>query len=315
VNLARQRTLWSRPGPNGGHCNAAALDDTTAYEAVNAYDPRSGATSTLLAALDRGTGQTRWQVDGPPDPPLPAARWLGFNAATLSQGALFVTNQRSVVSSYDAATGALRWRAYTDLLNNQATVAGGLVYTTTWNGAPNALFAHRVADGSLAWRHVLDDSNTEYPAAAANGRVFVGTDLGALRAINAHTGSALWTVNFAGYLSAPIVATADTVIVNIGLRGLTALDAANGVVRWTSSLPGTVTMSSNLVLANDVLYFVVADLLGTQHVAALDARTGTKLDLSGAAPVGGHYSSISVVGGRVYVSDTSGGLQVYGLVP
>jgi outer membrane protein assembly factor BamB len=314
IDLKTRRVRWSRLGDGGGHCNSSSLDAGTAYEAISRYDYGTSKYVNSLVALDRADGSVRWQVAGPADPALPDPSWLGFNEATLSDGALYVTNGRSLVSSYDAATGALRWQAATGLLNNAATVAGGFVFTTTWGGDVNAVFAHRAADGTLAWSQPLDASASEYPAASAGGRVFTGSDSGAVRAFQADSGTLLWQSQAAaGYVSAPLVATPTTVLVNAGTQSFLALDAVTGTTRWTATLASTDHVSSNLVLANDVLYFAATDKIGVQHLRALDARTGTLLTLAAAEPLQGPYSSLNVVGGRVFVTSTDGWLQVYAL--
>ncbi len=314
IDMASGTPSWARFdfGGNGANCQAAALDAATAY--VSALGWAQQPWTVTLTAVDRGTGQTRWQVQGPSDRPGNAS-WLGFNQPVLDKGAIYVTHQRSLVAAYDAATGAPRWQVETGLLNNTAAVAGGLVFTTTWGESPdgvNALFAHRAADGTLAWRQPLDTSHAEYPAVVAGGRVVAGSDSGWVRAFQATSGAPLWQVQLAGYVSAPPVLNADAAYVNAGLHAVVALDAATGATRWQATLPGTFKVASNLVLANGVLYFTAMDGGGAHHLTALEAATGRRL----AQPpdqVDGSYANVAVAGGRVFVSDTYGRVRVFAL--
>lgn len=309
LDLASGNAVWSRGG-FGGNCTAAALTTGTAFVTASGYVP--GDWTNTLTAVDRASGNTQWQVVGPDDEPFPAASYLGFNTATLSQGSLYVTSGRSLVSAYDASTGVLRWRASTGRLNNDAAVASGRVFTSTWGSSPNLLFAHNTTDGTLAWSQPIDSSNSQYPAAAVGGRVFVGSDSGLLRAFNAVSGAPLWEAHHSGYVSAPLVATTDAVVVVTGNRLISAYEARTGTLLWSVSPKGSDVVTSNLVLANGVLSFAAQDFAGTNRVSALDASTGkqvARLDES----IVGSYASLSVTGGRVYVTDFSGYLYVYAL--
>jgi len=304
-------TQWSRFGFSGGNCMAAVLDTGAAYVTATAYS--RGIWTNTITAVARADGQDRWQIFGPADDPFPAASFLQFNVPTLSAGTLFVTHERSLLSAYDAATGALRWRTATGFLNNQPAVADGLVFTSTWGEGDgiNRVFAHRAADGTLAWSRPTDAQVSEYPAAAAAGRVFAGSDSGAMYAFDAATGAPLWQTQLAGYLSAPPVATAQAVFVNNGLATVSALDARTGATLWSTVLANTDTVASNLVLANGVLYFTAVDFRGDQRLLALDAASGRRL-LRLSETIFGSHGNVSVAGGRVLVT-SEGALLVYGL--
>jgi outer membrane protein assembly factor BamB len=312
IDQATSASLWSRFGFAGGYCNAAVLDGVAAY--VTAASLSAGTWTNTLTAVARSDGSNRWQVFGPADDAFPAASFLQFNVPTLAKGTLFASHERSLLSAYDAATGALRWRTRTEFLNNQPAVADGLVFTSTWgegDGVANRVFAHRAADGTLAWSQPTDASASEYPAAAVAGRVFVGADSGALFAFDAATGAPLWQAQLSGYVSAPPVATAQAVIVNSGLGVVSALDAGTGTSLWSVTLANTDRVASNLVLANGVVYLTAVDFRGDQRLLALDARSGRRL-LRLADPIFGSHANVSVAGGRVYVS-SEGVLTVYGL--
>eukprot|EP01036_Dinobryon_divergens_P042458 gene42458-56422_t len=193
----------------GGQCGSATLTPEAAYVTTWGGTP----TRYALTAVRRADGSTLWSV-----PPAQTDS-LGFENPTLSGNSLYVSDRRSGVSAFDAGTGALRWKAETGMLNQQATVAGGLVYVSTWgNGstAPHRVFAFSAKDGALKWSRPTDTANSQYPAAVAEGRVFVGSDTGALYAYDAAKGKPLWKATFSGYVSAPIVAAGPAVLVNTG---------------------------------------------------------------------------------------------------
>jgi eukaryotic-like serine/threonine-protein kinase len=308
IDVATGSTVWSRFG-FGGNCHPAALDASSAY--VSTFDAQSPQLDTLTA-VNRADGATRWTAFSTPPG---SSSYLGFRNPTLSKGSLYVTNGRSLVSAFDAATGQLRWQAATGKLNNEAAVANELVFVSTWGGEgtpPHRLFAFSVADGSLAWSQPTDTTNSEFPPAISAGRVFVASDSGALRAFDALTGAPLWSHNFSGYVSAPIVATPEMVIINSGSRTLTALNASTGALLWSTVPRGTDTVSSNLVMANNVLYFGALEFGGTLRLSTLNALSG-KLGARIDDMLIGSYAQFTVVGGRVYASTNSGYLQIFGL--
>jgi outer membrane protein assembly factor BamB len=309
IDLTSFSTTWSRSGFSGGNCGAAALTASTAFVTASNYQP--GLWTNTLTAVNRLDGATAWQVFGPPDDPNQPASFLGFNNPTLAHGSLYVANGRSLVSAYDASTGQLRWRAQTNRLNNQTTVAHDLVFTSTWGSTPNLLFAHKATNGELAWSQPVDNSNSQYPAASAAGRVFVGSDNGLLKAFDAVSGAPLWERQLSGYVSAPLVVSATRVVINHGLGSLTSLSATTGEAVWSVSLAGSDRVSSNLVLANGLLYFTVQDFSGSGYLTVINGNTGKR---AARLPMNlGSYASINVVGGRVHVSSSSGALQVYAL--
>lgn len=295
---------WSRFV--GGQCGSATLNAEAAF--VTTWSG-GNPTQYALTAVRRADGGTLWSVP-------PAQRdSLGFENPTLVGNSLYVADRRSGVSAFDAATGALRWKADTGMLNQQATVAGGLVYVSTWgNGGtvPQRVFAFSTRDGALKWSQPTDSANSQYPAAVSEGRVFVGSDTGTLYAFDAASGTPLWKRAFSGYVSAPIVTTGAAVIVNTGTGTVTALNAATGEVRWSTVLPGSATVSSNLVLANGVVFFSTIDNRGEHKLATMDARTGRVIAVLPTL-LWGSYSQISVVDGRVHVATNYGILQVFGL--
>jgi len=107
------------------------------------------------------------------------------------------------------------------------------------------------------------------------------------------------------------VVSATRVVINHGLGSLTSLSATTGEAVWSVSLAGSDRVSSNLVLANGLLYFTVQDFSGSGYLTVINGNTGKRV---ARLPTNlGSYASINVVGGRVHVSSNSGALQVYAL--
>ena len=298
----------------GGSCGVPVLGSGAGTLYATAWRLNGSQWVDTLSALDGASGGVTWQVQGPPDRGFPDPSWLTFNNPNFSGDAIYVSSGRSLVSAYDAATGALRWRAETNFLNNEVAVANGLVFTSTWNreGGPlNMLFAHRAADGTLAWSQPLDASNAEYPAVAAGGRVFAASDSGAVRAFDAATGAPRWSTTLKGYVSANLAATPDAVYAVAGGTTLVALAPADGGTLWSAPLQGSDHFASNLVLAGGVIYGMTTDFAGIAYLVAFDARTGAPL-LRLDDTLAGSFGQLAVAGGHVYLS-LGGTLRVYAL--
>jgi outer membrane protein assembly factor BamB len=305
LDAATYALRWSSLAPDGT-CSGAVAAGGAVY--TTAWRNDGGTWTNTLAAIDPDDGSARWHKLGPTDPKN-GPSWLTFNLPTLSQRVLYVSHGRSLVSAYDAANGHLRWRARTGSLNNQVAVADGLVFATTWaeGRQPNRVYAYHGSDGSAAWSQPVNGSM--YPATAAAGRVFVASNYGAY-AFDAASGAPLWQVPYTSYISAPLVLTPRSLIVNAGHSTIQALDPATGTTQWTTTLSGTDGVESNMAVAGDVLYAATTDFAGYMRLAAFDVRTGEQL-LRASDTIVASYAQVHVMGGRVYVAG-SGHLVVYG---
>lgn len=300
---ATGRIGWSNPDLPGLNCGSPAVRGQTVYVTTSDATPNVG----HLSAVDAATGTLRWTSS------WPDADSLGFENPTLSGDTVFVTDRRHAIHAVDAATGALRWRAETPWLQNAATVAGGKVVVTTWDAccttAVRKVYAFDAATGSSAWVAPADGSNMQYPATILGPRVYAGSDSGRVRAYDLATGALLWQRRLDGYISAPIAAGRQRVIVSSANRTLSALDAATGEVVWTRSIAPW-SIASNLAIAADVVYMTVNDPF-VHRLATFDLATGEVLPQAATTSLTGSRAQLSVVDGRVQMSTSQGVLHVY----
>lgn len=164
---------------------------------------------------------------------------------------MFTAGDDDVVTAFDVATGAERWRRVlgpkyaghsgsTDGPIGTPTIAGDAVYAL---GPRGALVALGLADGAERWRVQLDESNS--------------------------------TVPFYGYTTSPLVA-GDLVILATGGSGhlLTAYDRASGQKRWAKGEDGiTYQTPIELELGGRRQLVVVSDFF----LQGLDPRDGSVL--------------------------------------
>ncbi len=289
----------------GGDCGSPAIGGAKVYVTTSSPTPING----YLTALD-GAGQIVWTS------PSTGTESLGFENPVLADGAVFVADRRFAVYSFNAETGAINWRSETAWLNNEATVGSGKVIVTTWGGSPSGskqLYAFNAGTGALAWSAPTDITNMEYPALITEGLAIAGSDSGAVRAFDLANGAPRWETAFPGYISAPLAAAGKLLYVVSGNATVTALKAGSGTTVWTHALKFR-SVSSNMVVANGVLYLTTTDQNG-QQLTTLDAATGSALGADRPGSITGSFGKLTVVDGRVQISTNQGYLHVFALPP
>lgn len=124
-----------------------------------------------LVALDGRDGQQLWSFSSPTGQQV--------HAGALANGVAYGTSEDGNVYALDAATGRRIWTATTDgSAGTAAAVVGDQLFLSS---ADRTVRAVRAADGSLAW--VVPVGGTPTAPSVINGRVIVGTNLGAVVAI------------------------------------------------------------------------------------------------------------------------------------
>jgi len=164
-----------------------------------------------------------------------------------------------------------------------------------WNPYETTIGVNNVGNLGLKWAAFI---GTPTPSVVANGVAYVGTIDGAVYALNASTGTVLWSNEIGGILlSSPAVANG---VVYIGSfdHNVYALNASTGAKLWSFTTGDQV--ESSPTVANGVVY------IGSDALYALNASTGAKLWSYPA----GVSSSPAVVNGVVYVGS---GANVYAL--
>jgi quinohemoprotein ethanol dehydrogenase len=207
----------------------------------------------LLAACDG-----RREQDMPAAPALETVNWPGTGGPPDESG-------YSPLAQIDATNvGGLGLEWYLDLpgevtLEATPLAVDGVLYFT---GSQNAVYAVEVQTGKLLWRYDPEvwkarpalgnvGMAVNRGAAHADGRIFAGTKDGRLLALDAKTGSLLWSVDSVP-MDKPYSITGaprtfgDKVIIgngggDFGLRGfVTAYDAATGRQAWRFyTVPGS----------------------------------------------------------------------------
>ena len=135
-----------------------------------------------------------------------------------------------------------------------------------WNPYETTIGVNNIGNLGLKWAAFI---GTPTPSVVANGVAYVGTIDGAVYALNASTGTVLWSNEIGGILpSSPAVANG---VVYIGSfdHNVYALNASTGAKLWSFTTGDQV--ESSPTVANGVVY------IGSDALYALNASTGAKL--------------------------------------
>jgi outer membrane protein assembly factor BamB len=233
--------LWVRWVPFCSEFNAITVkgDDVYAstYGTERIYD------------LDAGTGAVRW-VRHPMEPYVQGPVSVSGGFAYVLDDALY---------AYDAATGALVFKAGTGYFAGTPVVSGGLVYIQT----ANSLVARDASDGSPVWSVPLD-SWGGYLTPVVDGDTVVAATARYLRAFDATSGAARWTTDGgpSAYYGTPALAN-GVVYAGSLENGLQAVDEATGQVLY-SSRADALWSCDNPVVSQGAVY-VPCDLGGWVH--------------------------------------------------
>jgi outer membrane protein assembly factor BamB len=167
------------------------------------------------------------------------------------------------------------------------------------NPDENVLKPNNVAGLELKWSY---PTNVVYSSpAVSNGVVYAASWDYKIYALNANTGSELWSYNIGSYASDSSPAVANGVVYVGSEDGYVyALKASNGDLVWRVKTGSAV--NSSPAVANEIVYVCSTD------VYAFNARTGATL---WTYPAACNFSSPVVVNGVVYIG--SGDYNVYAL--
>ncbi|HVL48745.1 MAG TPA: PQQ-binding-like beta-propeller repeat protein, partial [Candidatus Thermoplasmatota archaeon] len=302
-------------------------------------------------ALDAATGRVLWNA-------TVGARV--DSSAAVDDGVVYFGDSNGTLHARDAATGAAKWSVRSDVYNSthlwgSPVVVGDLVITgvasdqESWrHKGPldfrGSVAAFRVADGSLAWRHVLAESGEagspvwSTPAVdLATKRLFFGTGnayrepagatTDALVALSLEDGSRVWlrqmtkndvftqtnpiSPDWDFGASANLFRVGDRLVMGEGQKSSVyhVLDAATGDIVWQhgEAVSGDGIVGSTAAAGGRI----VVPYAAKQRVAALAMADGREVwtrPLDGAV-----FAPPAVAGGVVVVGSTGGTLHALSL--
>ena len=251
-----------------------------------------------VAALDRFTGATLWQVAGRPgalalgggvlalreadgtvwsmSPDDGSARWKVESAVTGTLPPL-VTADRIVVAGVgiavlDGASGRVIWSA----MDARAASAPALTATSVVLGEADGHIRSRdLATGRLLWSHATARALQAAPVADDRGHILVGTTDRRFLSLDGSKGDARWTWRLGADVQHPAALFGRLVLFATYEDVLYALDRDNGHLAWRIALPSR-PLSGPVLFGDAVVVACHGARPGETFLIGFDARTGER---------------------------------------
>ncbi len=166
----------------------------------------------VYIALDKRTGEVRWQLDGIE----PVLGWCTPVVLRVGDRDEMIHGSGEAITSYDPASGSVLWtcRGATTEVVPTIVAGDGVVYSTSGRNGPTMAIRPGgegdVTDTHLVWRYVRGGPHVPSPALWKD-RLYVVNDKGFGTCLNARTGEVVWQKRLHGMYSASPVAADDKV--------------------------------------------------------------------------------------------------------
>jgi outer membrane protein assembly factor BamB len=222
----------------------------TAASVAPAPTPASPETPAL-PATSAPSGQSMKAAAPTPPPAVATAtsprpeEWPGFRGRARNG----IANGARIATDWTSKPPQQVWRRAIGPGWSSFAVSGDLLFTQEQRGDDEIVAAYRVSTGEPVWRHrdatrFWESNGGAGPRGTptlSRGRVYAFGATGILNALDANTGSVIWSRNVAGetgvpvpmwgFSSSPLVM--DDLVVIAAAGTLAAYEAATGTPRWT----------------------------------------------------------------------------------
>src|SRR5687767_2570938 len=206
-----------------------------------------------------------------PATPVAEARidWPGFRGARRDG----VVRGVKIKTDWSASPPVELWRRPVGPGWSSFAVNGDLIYTQEQRGEDEVVSCYRLSTGEPVWRHRDAARFSEFPGGPGpratptvhNGRVYTHGATGIVNALDASTGTRIWTRNSSsdtgaeqpgwGFTSSPLVVNDIVVVAASGV--LVAYDVATGKPLWQGPRDGAGYSSPQLVVLDGVPQIVL----------------------------------------------------------
>jgi outer membrane protein assembly factor BamB len=285
------QTLWTYTTGDAVKTSPAVVDGWVYFGSDDGY----------VYALNAANGSLVWKYNtyGPVQ-----------SSPAVVDGVVYIGGYHGhAVFALNAYTGDLIWQSPTDSgypnSISATAVANGLVYitvasTSDYNGR---LYAFNASTGKLTWQTITPGRTWASPA-IYEGRVYIGSSIGYIEALNATSRDQLWSITDLGYDGHSSFSIGDDLVyISKWPQGLQAWNASSGAFVWACSTKGNVVYATPAI-ANGVVYVStgIGGAVGNIQrggVTAIDAKSGALLWNHTIGSI--QHSSPAVAGGMVFV--------------
>ncbi len=247
-----------------------------------------------------------------------------WTAPTIANGILYVgSDQTGSVYAFKVSTGTILWRYTTPgPTSSSPAVVGGMLYV----GYVGGFCALNASNGWFLWNFATPYQTTYTSPVVCDGVVYTSSSDTNVYALNAATGSKIWSFSTNGsILSAPAIDNGLVIVSSSNMNwainsNVYALNASTGSLAW--NFTGKSRFCASPAIADGMVFVGSED----GYLYALNESTGVKL-WSYAAKfwsydgygyrAGGYVGSAAVTNGRVYFAaeneNTSSLTNIYAL--
>jgi outer membrane protein assembly factor BamB len=311
------------PAPAAAPAVAPSLDLTPGAPADSAparpADPSTGSGSSRAQPNDdpaRVTAPTATAV-APKDPET-KAEWPGFRGPERDN----IIRGVRIATDWSKSPPVELWRRPIGPGWSSFAVHGNRVYTQEQRGDDEIVSCYDLKTGAPVWRHRDPARFWESNAGAGprgtptlgNGRVYALGATGIVNALDAVTGTVVWSRNAAsdtgaklpgwGFSGSPLVVDQSVIVAASGR--LAAYEVTTGTLRWSAQTGGGGYSSPQLATIDGVAQILLLNSSGAASVAPADGKLLWKHEWNSDGIV-----QPAVIGGRdVLIGSGSGGAEV-----
>jgi hypothetical protein len=271
-------------GPSTGAAPAVAPGHTAATN-TTASSPAIAAQEAVTPKNEASTPGNATVTDSTPSS-VARPEWPGFRGPRRDG----VIRGVQINTNWAQSPPMQLWRRPVGPGWSSFAVQGDLIYTQEQRGGEEMVSCYRLSTGEPVWRHsdpvrFWESNGGAGPRATPTlheGRVYAFGATGILNALDARTGSRLWSRNVAaetgrrvpdwGFASSPLIVNDLVVVAAAGT--LAAYDARSGESRWRGPSYGGSYSSPHLVTLDGVDQIV---LLGGPGAISVDPASGAVL--------------------------------------
>ncbi len=291
--------------------------DTALRERVDtAPAATAAATPSLVDAAMPAPPAAPTRVDATPE-----IRWAGFRGADRKGTVPGVR----IETDWSVSPPVSLWRRPVGPGWASFAVKGNVLYTQEQRGEEEIVGAYSLTTGAPVWRHrdrvrLNDPMGGPGPRATptlAGNRVYTFGSTGILNALDAETGSIVWSRDPPadlgtstptwGYSSSPLI-VADLVVVAVG-GTLAAYTVADGQPRWVGPTGGDSYSSPQLATLDGVSQVLLATATGTTSVAPATGKAFWTHPWNSRLPLLPIVQPAVLDGAAVLVGESSFGLR------
>jgi len=207
-----------------------------------------GSSDSKVYAVNTSTGQLIWSYQ--------TGAMINQSGPAIANGLLYVGSRDGYLYALDVNTGALVWRYAVNNISlemSSPTVVNNIVYIAGWHdiivGTSNkgSVYAINASTGQLVWEKYQNTGFGSSPI-VADGKLFITNESGDLLAMDAITGTQLWTRTILSNGASPAVMNGIVYVGGGGTNYFYAIDAITGIDIWRFSISNSLFISSPCII-------------------------------------------------------------------